>query len=53
MGYEIEWGGSPEDVAVRTSGTASVADARAILRDLSEDERYHSGLKILIDHSAL
>lgn len=53
MGYQVEWGGSPQDVTIRTFGKATVADAMSILRDLSEDERYRSGLKILIDHSEL
>lgn len=49
----MEWGGSPQDVTIRTSGTASAADAVVLLRDLLEDERYHAGLKILIDHTEL
>jgi hypothetical protein len=53
MAYHVEWGGSPQDVTIRTSGKATIADAMDILRDLSEDERYRSGLKILIDHSEL
>ena len=53
MGYQVEWGGSPQDVTVRTSGTASTADAMGILREISEDERFRSGLKILVDHSEL
>jgi len=53
MDYRVEWGGSPQDVTVRTSGTASAAGALAVMRELAEDERYQSGLKILIDHSEL
>jgi len=53
MEYQLEWGESPQDVTIRTSGTASAADGMDILRDLARDERYHPGLKILIDHSEL
>ena len=49
----MEWGGSPQDVTIRTCGTASAAAAIVLLHDLSEDERYHAGLKILIDHTEL
>ncbi len=51
--YQVEWGGSPQDVTIRTSGMASAADAVVLLHDLSEDERYHSGLKILVDTTEL
>lgn len=49
----MEWGGSPQDVTIRTSGTASAADAVVLFRNLSEDERYRSGLKILVDQTEL
>jgi hypothetical protein len=51
--YHVEWGGSPQDVTIRTSGTASAADAVVLFRNLSEDERYRSGLKILVDQTEL
>jgi hypothetical protein len=42
MGYHAEQGGSPRDVTIRASGTASAADAMDIMRDLARNERCDS-----------
>jgi hypothetical protein len=49
--YEVEWGGSPQDVTISFFGDASFSNAPAFTREFLEDERYRPGLKVLVDHT--
>jgi hypothetical protein len=53
MEHVIEFGGSPQDVTITTSGIATVEAIKSLLDDLLADPRYHAGMAILIDHSGL
>jgi hypothetical protein len=53
VGYEISWGGDPEDVRVTTWGTASIEGLDAWVQEGISDSRYRPGMHILIDHRQL
>jgi hypothetical protein len=53
MDYTIEFGGTPQDVTVATSGTATVDGIKGYLEDLVSDPRYRPGMVILMDHTRL
>ena len=53
VGYEITWGGDPEDVCVTTWGTASIEGLDAWVQEGLSDSRYRPGMHILIDHRQL
>jgi hypothetical protein len=51
--YAIEFGGSPQDVTITTSGPASREGLIGFVQDLVDDPRYRKGMFILVDHLAL
>jgi hypothetical protein len=53
VGYEITWGGDPEDARVTTWGTASIEGLDAWVQEGLSDPRYRPGMHILIDHRQL
>jgi hypothetical protein len=53
VGYEITWGGDPEDACVTTWGTASIEGLDAWIQEGLSDSRYRPGMHILIDHRQL
>ena len=53
MGYEITWGGDPEDVRVTTWGTASIEGLDAWVQEGISDPRYRPGMHVLVDHRRL
>jgi hypothetical protein len=53
MGYEITWGGDPEDARVTTWGMASIEGLGAWIQEGLSDSRYRAGMRVLIDHREL
>ncbi|MGD0167633.1 MAG: hypothetical protein ABSC51_10185 [Gaiellaceae bacterium] len=53
LGYEITWGGDPEDACVTTWGTASIEGLDAWIQEGLSDPRYRPGMHVLIDHRQL
>jgi hypothetical protein len=53
MEYEIDFDSDSEFVTVRTSGVASLEGFSAYLRALVADPRWHCGMNVLSDHTAL
>lgn len=53
MGYEITWGGDPEDATVTTWGTATIEGLDAWVQDGLSDSRYRSGMHVIIDNRRL
>jgi hypothetical protein len=53
MGYEITWGGDPEDACVTTWGTASIEGLDAWIQEGLSDSRYRAGMRVIIDHRQL
>ena len=53
MSHQIRFGGDPEDLLITTSGTASVEGLDAMVQAGLGDDRYRSGMRVLIDHSRL
>jgi hypothetical protein len=53
VGYEITWGGDPEDVCVTTWSTVSIEGLDAWVEEGLSDSRYRPGMHILIDHRQL
>ena len=53
MEYAIEFGGSPQDVTITTSGAASREGLIGFVQDLVDDPLYRKGMFILVDHLAL
>ena len=53
MGYEITWGGDPEDARVATWGAATIEGLDAWVQEGLSDPRYQSGMHVLIDHRRL
>lgn len=51
--YTIEFGGTPQDVTITTSGPATVDGLVGFVTDLVADRRYRPGMAILVDHTAL
>jgi hypothetical protein len=49
----IAFGGSPQDVAVTVSGTASRTEFRLLYEDIAGDPRFRPGLRILLDFTEL
>ena len=53
MTHEIVFGGDPEDVLVRTAGTATVDGLSAMGSATVTDPRFRPPLKLLVDHRLL
>ena len=53
MGYEITWGGDPEDATVTTWGTATIEGLDAWVQEGLSDPRYRPGMHVLIDNRQL
>jgi hypothetical protein len=53
MEYTIEFGGTPQDVTITTSGSASVEGMIGYVTDLVASPRYRPGMTILVDHRLL
>ena len=53
MEYAIEFGGSPQDVTIETSGPATAAGLIGFVSDLVADPRFRPGMSILVDHTEL
>jgi hypothetical protein len=51
MHYAVQWGGSPEDLRVTTSGVAEVGDLDAMMREVVAAPEWRDGMKILLDHT--
>ena len=53
MEYRIEFGGTPQDVTITTSGPADGRGLLDFVRNLVDDPRFERGMYILVDHLAL
>ena len=53
MGYEITWGGDPEDACVTTWGTATIEGLDAWVHEGISDSRYRPGMHVIIDNRRL
>jgi hypothetical protein len=51
MHFAVQWGGSPEDLTVTTSGVAEVEDLDAMMREVISAPEWREGMKILLDHT--
>lgn len=51
MDYTVSWGGEAEDLSLKTSGSASVDDLHEMVNEVLEDERFRTGMKVLVDHT--
>ena len=53
MEYSIQFGGTPQDVTITTSGPGTGDGLTGFVRDLVNDPRFRRGMSILVDHLAL
>ncbi|HKI92104.1 MAG TPA: hypothetical protein VJ986_07365 [Gaiellaceae bacterium] len=53
MLHVIRFGGDPEDIVLRTFGTASVDGLAAMAQAGLRDPRFRRGMRVLIDHRHL
>jgi hypothetical protein len=53
MSWEIVFGGDPEDVLATSRGTATVEGLDTLISEIRADPRFHPGMWVIIDESAL
>ena len=53
MEHGITWGGEVEDVYIRTSGAASLEGLSAFTEEILGDDRWRSGMRVIVDHRDL
>ena len=53
MQYSIEFGGTPQDVTITTSGLADADGLIGFVRDLVASPRFRPGMFILVDHMSI
>jgi hypothetical protein len=53
MGWELTWGGDPEDLLITTWGVATLDGLDNYAREGMTDERFRPDMRLLVDHRRL